>query len=190
MASVEEAQIIEQAHSENGSAAARSEIAVENPANGRTVATVPDMSAEEVAAMAQRGRAAQPAWEAYGFEGRARVLLRAQKWVRDNAEQVISTIVSETGKTYEDASLAEVSYAGNAFGFWAKHASEYLADERVKSGQLLVKGKKLILRYRPLGLIGVIGPWNYPLTNSFGDCIPALAAGNSVILKQIGRAHV
>ncbi len=59
----------------------------------------------------------------------------------------------------------------------------YLADEKVKSSQLLVKGKKLILRYRPLGLIGVIGPWNYPLTNSFGDCIPALAAGNSVILK-------
>ena len=53
----------------------------------------------------------------------------------------------------------------------------------MKSSQLLVKGKKLILRYRPLGLIGVIGPWNYPLTNSFGDCIPALAAGNSVILK-------
>jgi acyl-CoA reductase-like NAD-dependent aldehyde dehydrogenase len=48
---------------------------------------------------------------------------------------------------------------------------------------VLVKGKKLINRYRPLGLIGVIGPWNYPLTNSFGDCIPALMAGNSVILK-------
>ena len=46
-----------------------------------------------------------------------------------------------------------------------------------------MKGKKLVLRYRPLGLIGVIGPWNYPLTNSFGDCIPALAAGNAVILK-------
>ncbi len=101
----------------------------------------------------------------------------------DNSKQVIATIISETGKTFEDASLAEISYAGNAFGFWAKHAPEYLSDERVKSGQLLVKGKKLILRYRPLGLIGVIGPWNYPLTNSFGDCIPALAAGNSVILK-------
>jgi acyl-CoA reductase-like NAD-dependent aldehyde dehydrogenase len=46
-----------------------------------------------------------------------------------------------------------------------------------------VLGKKLKVRYRPLGLIGVIGPWNYPLVNSFGDCIPALAAGNSVILK-------
>ena len=130
-----------------------------------------------------RGRAAQPQWEAYGFDGRARILLRAQKWLMDNADQVVATIVSETGKTFEDASLAEISYAANAFGFWAKHAPEYLADERVKSGQILVKGKKLILRYRPLGLIGVIGPWNYPLTNSFGDCIPALAAGNSVILK-------
>jgi acyl-CoA reductase-like NAD-dependent aldehyde dehydrogenase len=48
---------------------------------------------------------------------------------------------------------------------------------------VFVKGKKLMLRYRPLGLVGVIGPWNYPLTNGFGDCIPALAAGNSVILK-------
>ena len=46
-----------------------------------------------------------------------------------------------------------------------------------------MKGKKLVLRYRPVGLVGVIGPWNYPLTNSFGDCIPALAAGNAVILK-------
>ena len=53
--------------------------------------------------MAARGRAAQPEWEAFGFEGRGRVLLRAQKWLMDNAEQVIETIVSETGKTYEDA---------------------------------------------------------------------------------------
>ncbi len=158
-------------------------IAVENPATGETVATVPDMSAEQVAELAARGRAAQPEWEGYGFEGRSRVMLRAQKWVMDNAERIVETIVSETGKTYEDAELAEIGYAGNAFGFWAKYGPEYLADERIKSSQVLVKGKKLIHRYRPLGLIGVIGPWNYPLTNSFGDCIPALMAGNSVILK-------
>ncbi len=143
----------------------------------------PTSAPEVVAQMAARGRAAQPEWEAYGFEGRARVMLRAQKWLMDNAERVVETIVSETGKTYEDAQFAEIGYAGNAFGFWAKEAQGYLADEHVKSSQLLVKGKKLILRYRPLGLVGVIGPWNYPLTNSFGDCIPALMAGNSVILK-------
>jgi len=159
------------------------EIPVENPATGETVRSVPDLGADAVAEMAARGRKAQPEWEAYGFEGRARVLLRAQKWLMDNAQRVADTIVSETGKTYEDANLAEIGYAGNAFGFWAKHGPEYLADESVKSSQVLVKGKKLIQRYRPLGLIGVIGPWNYPLTNSFGDCIPALMAGNSVILK-------
>jgi len=158
-------------------------IPVENPATGEIIATVPDLGAEAVAEMAARARAAQPEWEAYGFDGRARVLIRAQKWLMDNAERVVETIVSETGKTYEDAQLAEISYAGNAFGFWAKQGPEYLADEAVKSSQVLVKGKKLILRYQPLGLIGVIGPWNYPLTNSFGDCIPALMAGNSVILK-------
>jgi acyl-CoA reductase-like NAD-dependent aldehyde dehydrogenase len=167
----------------NGVAHAGDEIAVENPATGQSAGTVPDLGAAAVAEMARRARIAQPAWEAYGFDGRGRILLRAQKWVMDNAERVIETIVSETGKTFEDASIAEIGYAGNAFGFWAKNAPEYLADEHVKSSQLLVKGKKLTLRYRPLGLIGVIGPWNYPLTNSFGDCIPALAAGNSVILK-------
>jgi acyl-CoA reductase-like NAD-dependent aldehyde dehydrogenase len=167
----------------NGVAHAGEEIAVENPATGAIVGTVPDLGGAAVADMARKGRLAQIGWESYGFDGRARIMMRAQKWLLDNADRVIGTIMSETGKTFEDASLAEISYGGGAFGFWAKHASEYLADERVKSGQLLVKGKKLIQRYRPLGLIGVIGPWNYPLTNSFGDCIPALMAGNSVILK-------
>jgi acyl-CoA reductase-like NAD-dependent aldehyde dehydrogenase len=167
----------------NGAVDAREGIPVENPATGEIIAHVPDLGAADVAEMAARGRVAQREWEAYGFEGRARVLRRAQKWLMDNAERVTATIVSETGKTHEDAQLAEIGYAGNAFGFWAKEGPHYLADEAVKSSQILVKGKKLILRYRPLGLIGVIGPWNYPLTNSFGDCIPALMAGNSVILK-------
>ena len=89
----------------------------------------------------------------------------------------------ESGKTYEDALLAEVAYAANAFGFWAKHAPDYLGDEKVRTANPFVLGRKLVVRYRPVGLVGVIGPWNYPLTNSFGDCIPAMAAGNAVILK-------
>ncbi len=167
----------------NGIANGSDGIPVENPATGEIVTTVPDLGPEAIAEMAARARAVQPEWEAYGFDGRARVLSRAQKWVIDNAERVIETIVSETGKTYEDAQLAEIGYAAGAFGFWAKQGPKYLEDESVKSSQVLVKGKKLMMRYRPLGLVGVIGPWNYPLTNSFGDCIPALMAGNSVILK-------
>jgi acyl-CoA reductase-like NAD-dependent aldehyde dehydrogenase len=159
------------------------DIQVENPATGEVVGSVATVSVEELHAMAERGRAAQPAWEALGFDGRAKVLRRAQKWTTDNAERIAKTIVAESGKTYEDALLAEVAYAANAFGFWAKHAPAYLGDERVRSANPFVLGRKLVVRYRPLGLVGVIGPWNYPLTNSFGDCIPAMAAGNAVILK-------
>ncbi|MDO8211915.1 succinic semialdehyde dehydrogenase [Conexibacter sp. CPCC 206217] len=158
-------------------------IPVENPATGETIATLPTLSASAVKALVARARAAQPAWEAIGFEERGRVLRRAQKWVTDNSERIIATIVSETGKTYEDAQLAEIMYAAAAFGFWAKEAPHFLADEPMKSANPLVKGKKLVVRYRPVGVVGVIGPWNFPLTNSFGDCIPALAAGNAVILK-------
>jgi acyl-CoA reductase-like NAD-dependent aldehyde dehydrogenase len=185
MATVEEhaVEIHEASNGATAPPAGGAGIPVENPATGEIVTTVPDLDAAAVAELARRGRIAQPTWEAYGFEGRARVLRRMQKWVMDNSERIIETIVSETGKTYEDAQLAEISYGAAAFGFWAKNAEEYLADERVHTSSLFVKGKKLILRWRPLGLVGVIGPWNYPLVNSFGDCIPALAAGNAVIMK-------
>jgi acyl-CoA reductase-like NAD-dependent aldehyde dehydrogenase len=158
-------------------------VAVENPATGAVIGHVCDMTPSEVTELAQRARAAQPGWEALGFDGRGRVLRRMQRWLIDNADRVIRTICSETGKTYEDAQVAELSYGAAAFGFWATKAPRYLADERIHSSSIFVRGKRLVLRYQPLGLVGVIGPWNYPLTNSFGDCIPALAAGNSVILK-------
>ncbi len=157
--------------------------AVENPATGKVIRHVPITSPEEVREIVARARDAQPAWESLGFEGRGRVLRRAQKWVLDNADRVIETIVAETGKTHEDAQLAEIAYAANAFGFWAKHAPRYLADEKVRSANPFVAGRKLVVRYAPLGVVGIIGPWNYPLTNSFGDAIPALAAGNAVVLK-------
>ena len=112
------------------------------------------------------------------------MLRRAQKWMLDNAERIIEVVVSETGKTHEDAQLADLGYTVSALGFWAKEAPRYLADERVPSWKNPVAaGKKLVIRYAPIGLVAVIGPWNYPVANSFGDCIPALAAGNSVILK-------
>ena len=158
-------------------------IPVQNPATGEIVRIVPAVGPAELGEMVARARAAQPAWEAAGFEERGRVLRRAQKWVVDNSDRIVKTIVSETGKAWEDAQVAEVTYAAMAFGFWAKKAPEYLADEKIPATTPFVLGRKLVVRYRPVGLVGIIGPWNYPLTNSFGDAIPALAAGNAVILK-------
>src|SRR5918994_478175 len=162
---------------------AAASIEAENPATGKVVAKIPVVAPEDVAERVARARRAQPGWEALGFEGRAAVMKRCRKWIVANQERVIDTIVSETGKAYEDALFAEVSYAEAAFAFWVKNAEQYLAEERVKTASPFAKGRKLIVRYAPLGVVGVIGPWNYPLTNSFGDCIPALMAGNSVLLK-------
>jgi acyl-CoA reductase-like NAD-dependent aldehyde dehydrogenase len=161
----------------------RPAIAVENPATGEIVAHVPDLSPEDVRALAARARAAQPAWEAMGYSGRGQVMRRLQKWMLDHAQEVMNTIVSETGKTFEDAFGAEVGYGAAAFGFWAEKAEKYLAPEKITDGSPMIPGRRMEVRYRPLGVVGVIGPWNYPFTNSIGDAIPALMAGNSVVLK-------
>src|SRR4051812_3085689 len=160
---------------------AQTTIAVENPATGETIREVP--VTDDVAAMVARARAAQSAWEALGFEGRGRILRRARQWLIDHADEVVATIVAETGKAEEDARLVELAYGANAFGFWAGKAPKYLADEKVHTGNPFVLGRKLVVRYRPVGVVGVIGPWNYPLVNSVGDAIPAMAAGNAVVVK-------
>ena len=158
-------------------------IPVENPATGATIATVPELDAEQVRTMVAAARAAQPIWEAVGFEGRAEVLLAARQWMVANAERVVTRICGETGRPVDETQLLELPYGLSALEFWAKQAPAYLADERIESASPFVAGRKLSVRYAPLGVVGVIGPWNFPLTNSFGDCIPALAAGNAVVLK-------
>src|SRR4051794_36113051 len=158
-------------------------IAVDNPATGRTIARVADMSADQVAEMVARAREAQGAWAARSFEDRARLMYELRTWLIANRDRMLDTIVSETGKAREDAFVPEVMFVADSLGFWAKKAPKFLADERVRSHSPLLFGKKMLVRYKPVGVVGVIGPWNYPLTNCFGDCIPALMAGNAVVAK-------
>src|SRR3954449_3705441 len=164
-------------------AAERAQIAVENPATGETIASVPDMDSAQVKALVDRGRAAQPTWAGLGFDARADVMYDLRKWVVDNRERVAQTIVEENGKPADEAMLTEIFYLCDSLGFWAKQGPKYLGDERVRTHSPLLLGKKVIVRHRPYGVVGVIGPWNYPLSNNFGDALPALVAGNSVVLK-------
>jgi acyl-CoA reductase-like NAD-dependent aldehyde dehydrogenase len=158
-------------------------IPVSNPATGETIATVPELGVGDVKRMVAAARKAQPTWAAIGFKGRAEVLLAARDWMARNAERVVTTIVGETGRPADETQFAELAYGLSALQFWPKMAPHYLADEEIASASPFVRGRRLVVRYAPLGVIGVIGPWNYPLNNSFGDCIPALAAGNAVVLK-------
>jgi acyl-CoA reductase-like NAD-dependent aldehyde dehydrogenase/choline dehydrogenase-like flavoprotein len=167
----------------NGAGANGAAIPVENPATGQILATVPALDADAVRALVAAAREAQPAWAAAGFDARADVLLAARAWLAANGERVVETICGETGRPADETQFAELSYGLAALEFWAKMAPVYLADEEIHSASPFVRGRKLLVRYAPVGVVGVIGPWNYPLNNSFGDCIPALAAGNAVVLK-------
>jgi acyl-CoA reductase-like NAD-dependent aldehyde dehydrogenase len=158
-------------------------IAVENPATGEVIGHVPDMGADEVAALVERARAAQPAWEALGYEGRGEVMYELRRWMVEHRDRVLGTIVAENGKPREEALLHEFVYICDALGHWAKNARKLLADERVRPHSALLFGRKVVVRRRPHGVVGVISPWNFPLALSIGDAIPALMAGNSVVMK-------
>ena len=116
-------------------------IPVENPATGEVIATVPGPVRPTRSRRSSSGPAPRSPVGGARLRGPRRGSCAARRsGCIDNAERIIDTIVSETGKTYEDAQLAEITYAAAAFGFWAKMAPEYLADEKIRSSNLFVKG--------------------------------------------------
>ena len=155
---------------------------VDNPATGATIAELPALDRQAAIALVNRARAAQPAWHALGFQRRAAYMKDMRAWMVRNRERIIRTLGDEAGKPYEDAQL-ELFYCVDALGFWARKAGKWLSDEKERPHSPLLLGRRVVNRYVPYGAVGVIGPWNYPLLNNFGDAIPALMAGNTVVLK-------
>lgn len=156
-------------------------IAVVNPATGEKVAEVPVHDRAHVAAAVERARRAQRVWAATSFRERARVLYRYRDILIDNKERVADVLTSETGKPRTDAYAVELFYVCDAIGFWAKRAEGFLADQKIRPHLLL--NKRVYSSYLPLGVVGIIGPWNFPLNLTIGDAIPALMAGNAVVIK-------
>lgn len=160
----------------------RAVLQVENPADGSIVGEVPDMSADEVRAMAERLRAAQPAWEALGPKERAKHLLRWLDWMVDNKEHLLGLVHQEAGKSWGDASL-EIMVCVEVINYYAKHGEEFLADETRRPHGPASLTKKLQILRRPLPLVGIITPWNYPLGMPIMDVPGALMAGAAVLTK-------
>lgn len=154
-----------------------------NPATLEKVADIPIIEAGEVKIAVARARDAFEAWRERSFRDRRQHLLRLRDTLLDARNEVVDTIVSETGKVRVEALTAEVLYVCNAIEYYTKNAEEFLR-ERVQSVDLvLLKTKRIRTSYIPRGVVGIIGPWNFPLILTFGDAIPALMAGNAVIIK-------
>jgi acyl-CoA reductase-like NAD-dependent aldehyde dehydrogenase len=156
-------------------------LAVINPATLEHVAAVPMTAPQEVGAAACRARQAFNNWRQASLKGRAKIMLAARDWLVDHDEEIVDIICSETGKPRTEALLAEVLYGCELLSFYVKNAEKFLGDEPHSPG--LLKTKRVYVRYTPLGVVGIIAPWNYPFALTFGEVVPALMAGNAVILK-------
>jgi acyl-CoA reductase-like NAD-dependent aldehyde dehydrogenase len=160
----------------------RAMIDVENPATGQTVGAVEQMTAADLQRLAERGRTAQREWQALGFAERRHRLLRAQRWLADHRERVTDVMVAESGKSRADA-MTEIVAAAESLLFWANNAERHLGAKRLRTASPLLLGRSVTVRYAPLGLVGVITPWNAPFSLAMLDLVPAIAAGNAVVLK-------
>lgn len=152
-----------------------------NPSNGEVIGSYPIFTSKQVATVVDQAHEASNGWINLGFNGRKKTLLAWSNHILKNIEQISQLISLETGKPLSDSRL-EVSNAVNHIGWAARHAEEIMRTSHRAPGALMVNMAATVER-SPLGVIGVIGPWNYPIFTPIGSIAYALAAGNTVVFK-------
>ena len=159
----------------------RRKLEVFAPATLERLGEIEVASPEDVSATVGRARVAQVEWAARSFDERERLLLRVRALLVERADEIAEVICRDTGKPRLEAMTAEILGGCDAITFYAKNAKRLLRDEKKRLH--LMKTKKLVLSYRPMGVIGIITPWNFPFMLSLNPTVQALAAGNAVVLK-------
>jgi acyl-CoA reductase-like NAD-dependent aldehyde dehydrogenase len=155
-------------------------VRVTSPATGELVGEVPDFDAAAVAEAVARGRAAAAAWGAAPLEERIEALFRWRDLILDTP-LVPETLVRESGKPRHEAEGIEVLYLCELIRAMARLSRRALAEQT--RHPLLFLTKKTRLVRHPLGVVGVVGPWNFPILNNAADAVAPLLAGNTVLLK-------
>ena len=159
---------------------ANGQIPVTAPAVDEEIGAIPELSAADVEAAVTRTRSAAADWRATSVSERAAVVERFANLVADNQAELLDLIQLETGKSRIDA-FEEAIEVPQSADYYAETAPSVLASEARESGLPVLTTAEV--QYDPVGVVGVISPWNYPLVLSFTDLIPALLAGNGVVLK-------
>jgi succinate-semialdehyde dehydrogenase / glutarate-semialdehyde dehydrogenase len=160
-------------------------IIVAAPATGAAIGTIPACAAPDVEQAIARAREAQPAWAALPFSARAGIFLRFHDRLLDRQNEVLDLIQLETGKARRHA-FEEVLDAAVVSRYYARHAKSILR-KRWRRGAL--PGLTTTWEIRcPVGVVGFISPWNFPLVLGITDAIAALMAGNAAVLKPDPQA--
>ena len=154
-----------------------------DPMTGDVIAQFELAAPADVPRSLDRARRAQQDWARRPISERCGLLRRLGEIIYSRRLEIAEIVTREAGKPRVESLFAEVLVALDTAKYYAKNAGKMLRPERVPHHNLAMRAKSGRLRYEPLGVLGVISPWNYPLAVPMGTVIPAVAAGNAVILK-------
>jgi succinate-semialdehyde dehydrogenase / glutarate-semialdehyde dehydrogenase len=158
----------------------RERLEVENPALGRPLGSVPRCIGDDVAVAVDRAREAQARWRETGFDTRKEILLRFHDLVLARQDEMLDVVQLESGKARRHA-FEEIIDVAIVARYYARTAEQHLRTQRRRGAFPLLTATWE--HHHPVGVVGVVSPWNYPLTLSISDAVPAIAAGNAVIIK-------
>ncbi|MFD5480214.1 NADP-dependent succinic semialdehyde dehydrogenase [Streptomyces hawaiiensis] len=159
-------------------------IATVNPANGETLKTYEAMGEEEIERRLQLAEATFRTYRTTTFDERARLLHRAADLLEEDQQDIARVMTTEMGKPIQQA-RAEAAKCAKAMRWYADHARELLADEEPADSDVKDSGASRVrVRYRPLGPVLAVMPWNFPLWQVVRFAAPALMAGNVGLLKH------
>src|SRR6267142_2844647 len=159
------------------------EIISYDPATGEEIGRAALNGGAEVRSALARARAAQPAWGAISFRERARVILRARKIVLAELDEIGKLISRETGKPVAEAISMEIAPTLDLMHYFARHTARLLQPQKIDIGHYRLMGRSSQVIYKPLGVVGIISPWNFPWATPLDEIVMALMAGNAVVVK-------
>ena len=159
------------------------EIISRDPATGEEVGRAPLTLPEEVARAVGRARSSQAAWAATSFRARGRIILRARKIILGELDEIALLISRETGKPIAEAIAMEMAPGLDLMQYFARKTESLLQRERINVGLYGWMGRTSYLVHKPIGVVGIISPWNFPWATPLAEVVMGLMAGNAVVLK-------
>ncbi len=154
-----------------------------NPATGKTIGTTPLNSVADLERAVASAKIAQVEWAALNFRQRAKHLFAIRDYIAGNIDRISQVISDDSGKTRMDALSTEVLPISMAISYYATNAGKVLKRKRLHGGSILTINKRSYVDRVPVGVVGIISPWNYPFAIPFHEIAMALIAGNGVVLK-------
>lgn len=154
-----------------------------NPATGEELGRVPLTMPEEVARAVVKAREAQAEWSQRSFRDREQLVMDAREVILSELEEIALLISQETGKPVAEAISMELTPTLDLMQYFADHTEMLLRTQGVSVGLYSLMGRSSYMIYKPLGVVGIISPWNFPWATPLDEVVMALMAGNAVVLK-------